>query len=475
MPLNARVRVIGTAPTEIEATVWRASGAEPAAPQLVRTDTTAALQAAGGLGLTVHRPGNTTAATNVLFTGFRVTADGDGGVVVPPPANEAPDARFEATPNGGSEYAFDGSMSVDADGTIASYAWNWGDGTPAGSGATATHAYAAPGTFTVTLTVTDDDGATDTATLAVTIAPAANQPPTAAFTVTEDGLTVTFDAATSSDPDGSVASYQWDFGDGETSVAGPSVTHTYAATGTYPVTLRVTDDDGAQDDFAQDVTVSEAPGPEVLVEDTFDRTATGGLGTADVGGAWTASAGGNRQSVTPGGAEMTLPAAGNNTGSWIGSGFGDANVLTTFSLSSTPTGAGTYVYVTPRRVGAGLEYRSRVRVLPDGRVALALSRLSGGTEAFPGGEVFVPGLTWTPGTGLNVRVVVTGSGTGTTQIATTVWAAGTTEPTAPQTVRTDTTATLQASGGVGLLVHRPGGTTAATTVRFTAFRVTAEA
>ncbi|HEV2813084.1 MAG TPA: S8 family serine peptidase [Solirubrobacteraceae bacterium] len=59
--------------------------------------------------------------------------------------------------------SFDGSGSSDADGTVASYAWDFGDGTTA-SGATATHAYDWPGTYAVKLTVTDDDGATGTAT-----------------------------------------------------------------------------------------------------------------------------------------------------------------------------------------------------------------------------------------------------------------------------------------------------------------------
>ena len=50
-----------------------------------------------------------------------------------------------------------------------------------------------------------------------------------------------------------------------------------------------------------------------------------------------------------------------------------------------PTGNGTYVYVTGRRVGVVQEYRVRVRVLSDGRVALAFSRLVAGAETFPGG------------------------------------------------------------------------------------------
>ena len=53
-----------------------------------------------------------------------------------------------------------------------------------------------------------------------------------------------FDASSSSDPDGSIASYDWDFGDGSSHGSECSMTHAYASTGTYTVTLVVTDDDG---------------------------------------------------------------------------------------------------------------------------------------------------------------------------------------------------------------------------------------
>ncbi len=52
--------------------------------------------------------------------------------------------------------------------------------------------------------------------------------------------------ATSSDSDGTIASYAWTFGDTQTSTTGPVVTHAYSASGTYPVTLKVTDDQGAR-------------------------------------------------------------------------------------------------------------------------------------------------------------------------------------------------------------------------------------
>jgi hypothetical protein len=300
-----------------------------------------------------------------------------------------------------------------------------------------------------------------------------NTPPSASFTQTRSGLTVTVDGSASSDPGGSVARYAWDFGDGSPVVTGtsPTASHTYASGGTRTVTLTVTDGQGATGSTAQSVTVTAPAGPAVLAGDAFGRTVTGGLGTADTGGAWTASAGASRQSVTPGVAEMRLDAANQNTGSYLGSvAQTSTDVRTSFSLSSMPTGSGTYVYVTGRRVGNGQEYRVRVRVQADGRVALTLSRLSG-TETFPGGEIVVPGVTYTAGSTLQVRVQV--FGTGTTQIRASVWAGGTAEPATPSMSRTDTTAALQAPGGIGLAVHRPSGTTVATAVRFGAVTVTA--
>jgi PKD repeat protein len=386
------------------------------------------------------------------------------------PTDTAPTASFTAAPID-LTVSVDGSGSTDPGGRVAAHSWNWGDGTAAGSGATATHTYAAAGTYTVTLTVTDDGGRTGTASRQVTVtAPAANRPPAAAFTVATSGTTVAVDGRGSVDTDGSVTSHAWTFGDGGTAT-GATAPHTYAAPGTYTVTLTVTDDDGASGSSSQQVTVT-APPAGALARDAYNRTTTGGWGTADLGGAWTASAGATRLSVRPGTAELALPAAGNNTGAYLGAvSSTSADLRTSFALSSMPTGTGTYVYVTGRRVSAGNEYRVLVKVLADGRVSLTLSRLAGGVEGWPGGEVVVPGLTYTPGMRLEVRVRT--SGTGTTDVAATVWAAGTAEPAVPQLVRTDATAALQAPGAVGITAYRPGSATAATAVRVSSFEVTA--
>lgn len=82
-----------------------------------------------------------------------------------------------------------------------------------------------------------------------------NTPPVARSSVECTYLVCTFDGRTSSDPDGQIASYAWTFGDGGTSTQSNG-THTFAANGTYPVTLTVTDERGATSEIVRSVTVA---------------------------------------------------------------------------------------------------------------------------------------------------------------------------------------------------------------------------
>ena len=322
------------------------------------------------------------AARNVVFinTGGRKTVGLLGNASIPavpvgatvtvaapsafvPPTNVAPTAVAAADPttlNEGGTVNFDGTASTDTDGTIISYGWDFGDGNT-GAGDTVSHTYADDSSFEVVLTVTDDDGATgtdtltitvnnldpaveagdnqtaksgDTVTIAatftdagtldthtatinwgdtttdsgtvtqgagsgtvggshvydsigdvivtvtvtdddggvgsdtltVTVQAAVNEDPVAAAgddqTVNE-GETALFDGTTSSDPDGTITKLEWDFGDGETA-EGATQTHVYAdeGTGTFTVTLTVTDDLGATASDTLDVTVNNVA-PEV--------------------------------------------------------------------------------------------------------------------------------------------------------------------------------------------------------------------
>jgi len=139
---------------------------------------------------------------------------------------------------------FDASLSYDPDGTIVEYFWEFGDGSNA-TGVIVSHSYSESGAYIVILTVTDDDGATDSIAAMKIVR---NKSPVASFTETAETVYVndiiTFNAAESHDPDGSIVTYSWDFGDGNTAT-GVTVSHAYADNGFYLVTLTVTDDEGA--------------------------------------------------------------------------------------------------------------------------------------------------------------------------------------------------------------------------------------
>lgn len=130
--------------------------------------------------------------------------------------NQAPTANIAGptTATVGAPVSFSGAGSTDADGTIASYAWNFGDGTT-GTGATVSRTFAAAGTFTVRLTVTDNLGATGTRDQVVTV----TATPAPLGTIT---------GAVSSTVRGALA--------GVTATVAGGGTATTSATGTYTIT-----------------------------------------------------------------------------------------------------------------------------------------------------------------------------------------------------------------------------------------------
>ena len=205
-----------------------------------------------------------------------VVTDDDGAtdtvsqtVVVGSP-NQSPVAAFSYTPTNpgvGAWIQFNGAASSDADGTIASYVWNFGDGS-SDTGSVAWHFYSAAGTYLVTLTVTDDDGATHSISQPIVVG-TSNVAPNAAFTFLPTSPQVSewvrFDASTSSDSDGTIAGYQWSFGDGTSPVSGAVVYHQFTSAGSYSVTVTVTDDDGATDSAVATVVVGTAAQAPVAV------------------------------------------------------------------------------------------------------------------------------------------------------------------------------------------------------------------
>lgn len=162
----------------------------------------------------------------------------------------------------GETVTLDGTASTDPDGGELSYVWNLGDGSWAHE-SIAEHAYAIPGEYLARLTVTDpadvaNSAATDVARIIVNARPVARAGDD--FTIAAGKLFV-FDGTSSSDPDGHIVSYAWDFGDGG-SATSPKPVHSFARPGTYQVTMQVTDNSTTDTDGATDtltVTVTDAP------------------------------------------------------------------------------------------------------------------------------------------------------------------------------------------------------------------------
>jgi cyclophilin family peptidyl-prolyl cis-trans isomerase len=155
---------------------------------------------------------------------------------------------------------FDASLSRDPDAAIVRYDWLFGDG-ETDSGKVVDHLYSRSGRYSVRLTVTDSEGTKTSVSRTVPV----NSLPTAAFTfasTSDDGLTFEFDGGSSSDPDGEVVAYSWDFGDGSPTGVGQIVSHTYDQPDDYIVKLTVNDEFGASNSSSQTVDVT---GTEVFV------------------------------------------------------------------------------------------------------------------------------------------------------------------------------------------------------------------
>ena len=453
--LRIELEAIGSGSTALGAKVWKVGEAEPSDWQVTATDTTAALQGPGGVGMVVYLGSATNAPVTTSWDNLSVTTPGSGE---PPPGNVAPVASFTVTPSG-LDVSVNGSGSSDSDGSIAGYAWDFGDGGSA-TGATAGHTYAAAGTYTVTLTVTDDDGATGASSQSVTVSapPPGNVAPVASFTVTPSGLDVSVNGSGSSDSDGSIVGYAWDFGDGG-SATGATAGHTYAAAGTYTVTLTVTDDDGATGASSQSVTVSEPGAAVVLAADAFGREVSGGMGSADVGGAWSTTANPIYYSVSGGAARHLLHAPGVTRQALLtGVSGGDVSGSVDVSFDKAPTGSGIYASLVARSVGSS-NYQVRVRAMPTS-TSISLLRVVNGTITTIAG-VNVPGLVYSPGDVLRIELEAIGSGS--TALGAKVWKVGEAEPSDWQVTATDTTAALQGPGGVGMVVYLGSATNAPVT------------
>lgn len=206
--------------------------------------------------------------------------------------------------------SFDASASYDPDGTITDFEWDLdgddtfneaGDEAAARGSSSASHTYAAPGTYLAKVRVTDNAGVTDIALREIN--PGTGQPPQAVLMANPQSgdkpLTVSFNAAGSTDPDGVITDYEWDLDgngvyneelQGEDQYRGAQTAqYTYLSAGDFDATVRVTDNEGNKDTAFVTIHVTNAPpvaainatppsGPAPLdvVFDALDSTDDGG-------------------------------------------------------------------------------------------------------------------------------------------------------------------------------------------------------
>ena len=177
-----------------------------------------------------------------------LTATANHSVEVSKAANQPPSASIAGpdTAQVGQTIDLTGKDSADPDGSIVEFRWDFGDGSTE-RGVNVSHSYQNAGTYQITLTVTDDGGLTATATHPVQVAQVANEPPVASIigpVAAQVGQPVDLTGKDSVDPDGGIVEFRWDFGDGITE-RGKRVSHVYETTGSYQITLTVTDNEGA--------------------------------------------------------------------------------------------------------------------------------------------------------------------------------------------------------------------------------------
>jgi PKD repeat protein len=195
-------------------------------------------------------------------------------------------AVFDQTPvaNAGGPYSgaknaairFDGTASSDRDNDPLTYLWNFGDGTT-GTGPTPTHAYARSGVYTVSLVVNDGSAdSTPPARAQVTVtntAPVALlSGPASAFKLTA----LTWNGSGSSDANGDTLTYSWNYGDGSSATTTtPTTTHSYAAVGSYRLTLTVNDGETSSSPVTADVAIqSRPPVANAGLDQTVERRST---------------------------------------------------------------------------------------------------------------------------------------------------------------------------------------------------------
>ena len=172
--------------------------------------------------------------------------------------------------------------------------------------------------------------------MTITVTPPPNTPPTAAVSATPISgyapLSVSFSSSGSSDSDGTIAAYSWNFGDGGTSNS-ENPWHAYTSAGNFTATLTVTDDRGATGSKSITIAVSNNPSLTLHVADISMSKVVSRPGTSA------------RAAVTIKGATGAVVPGVLVTGRWSGL------VTGTSTLTTGPDGVATFASKATKKSG----------------------------------------------------------------------------------------------------------------------------
>ncbi|PIZ05662.1 MAG: hypothetical protein COY57_06085, partial [Flavobacteriales bacterium CG_4_10_14_0_8_um_filter_32_5] len=217
--------------------------------------------------------------TIVTYNGVTCSSAMDS-VLVPP----VPVSNFTSNPGCFNALVSFLDQSPIPTGSITNWSWNFGDGPGSSTSQNPTYTYTAPGTYIVTLITTSNAGCSDTITQTITINPL----PVSDFDFIINGVSsslgllggclntagvISFaNNSTVAVPD-NITSYNWDFGDGNTSTL-QSPTHTYTAAGTYNIQLIVETNNGCADTSIVPIIIYPAPTADFTLNNVCFGTTT---------------------------------------------------------------------------------------------------------------------------------------------------------------------------------------------------------
>jgi CSLREA domain-containing protein len=463
--------------TTVRGRVWADAATEPQTWQVSATDTTAALQVAGGTGVRLATGSGTAPNPALDVDDLTVSAAG----TAPPP--QAPTSVSAPTVSGS---AVVGSVLTADPGSWngtqpIGYAYEWRRCDTAGNGCTAipgaatsqyTLAAADQGaTIRVAVTASNTAGASTAVSASTGVVQSATQPPTSVTKPTVSGSAVV-ESVLTADPgswNGTQPigyAYEWrrcdTAGNGCTAIPGATTSQYTLAAADQGATIRVavtaSNTAGASTAVSdQTSVVAAAPGGgAALLTDTFSRTVSNGWGTVGAF-AWSVSGTASEYSVDGAAGRIRATTATGTRVALLPIGQRDITQTIRFRIPTLPATGWQGVYLLARAGGTTSWYGLRARSVASGGddLELNLSTPTGGIVKLGStagiGELQAGG--W-----YVLRLETSGDGTSTT-VRGRLWADGATEPTAWQVSATDTTAPLQAAAGTGVRLSTGSGTT----------------